>query len=97
MKKILEVIDFFNKADQNCFVELNYDGDFSIIEKKAKEFVKDLSNLKDKNNYYSILDFDDVLYACENIHIEGNIIVINFKKITNDFFINEFENFEKIN
>lgn len=91
MKSVFEVIDFFNKTDQNYYVELNYDNEWSFISKKVKDFVKELETIKNKNKCYTIIDFDDNLYYCDRIKEINGAIIIYLKKLTNDYFLNEFE------
>jgi hypothetical protein len=91
MKSVFEVIDFFNKTDQNYYVELNYDNEWSFIRKKVKDFVKKLETIKNKNKCYTIIDFDDNLYYCDEIKEINGTIIIYLKKLTNDYFLNEFE------
>jgi len=95
MKTTEQIIDYLNKSNQNDYVELNYDDEWSFLSQKlVKDFVKDVQASNKKN--YTIIDYEKEYWGCDKIETVENIVILNLKKISNEYFINEFDEFEKV-
>ena len=95
MKTTEQIIDYLNKSNQNDYVELNYDDEWSFLSQKlVKDFVKDVQASNKKN--YTIVDYDKEYWGCDKIETVKNFVILNLKKISNEYFINEFDEFEKV-
>lgn len=94
MKTTEQIIDYLNKSNQDSYVELNYDDDWSFLSQKlVKDFVKDVQSNKKK--IYTIIDYEKEYWGCDEIETIENIVILNLKKISNEYFINEFNEIEK--
>jgi hypothetical protein len=94
MKTTDEIIDYLNKSNQENYVELNYDDEWSFISQKlVKNFIKDIN--KNKKNY-TLIDYENETWFCDELKTKYNIVILNLKKFSNEYFIKEFENFEKV-
>lgn len=94
MKTTDEIIDYLNKSNQENYVELNYDDEWSFISQKlVKNFIKDIN--KNKKNY-TLIDYENETWFCNELKTKYNIVILNLKKFSNEYFIKEFENFEKV-
>ena len=95
MKTTEQIIDYLNKSNQDDYVELNYDNEWSFLSQKlVKEFVKDVQISNKKN--YTIIDYEGEYWGCDKIETVKNIVILNLKKISNEYFINEFDELEKV-
>ena len=94
MKTTDEIIDYLNKSNQENYVELNYDDEWSFLSQKlVKDFIKDIN--KNKKNY-TLIDYENETWFCDELKTKYNIVILNLKKFSNEYFIKEFENFEKV-
>lgn len=92
MKTTDEIIDYLNKSNQENYVELNYDDEWSFLSQKlVKDFIKDIN--KNKKNY-TLIDYENETWFCDELKTKYNIVILNLKKFSNEYFIKEFENFE---
>lgn len=95
MKTAEQIIDYLNKSNQDSYIELNYNDEWSFLSQRlVKDFVKDIQTSNKKN--YTIVDYDKEYWGCDKIETAKNIIILNLKKISNEYFINEFDEFEKV-
>jgi len=95
MKTIEQIIDYLNKSNQDSYVELNYNDEWSFLSQKlVKDFVKDIQISNKKN--YTIIDYEKEYWGCDKIETVKNIVILNLKKISNEYFINEFDELEKV-
>jgi len=92
MKTIEQIIDYLNKSDQNNYIELNYNDEWSFLDSKnIKEFIKEIK--KKQNKTFIIFDYNKKPWCCEKIETDIGYISLKLKEISNNYFIDEFDKF----
>ena len=86
IEKILDIL-----KDKKCdFIEYLYDNEYSMVVSN-KVFLEEIEKLN-KKSVYTVKDYNDELWYLDYIteSFNCNMEVLHLKKLTNDFFIEEF-------